>query len=495
MLATDFFYANYLNLFLIAPVLLIILMPLFFRIVVDTNKVHIVQSKKETTSYGSGMTNGNVYYNWPSWIPVVGITRIVLPVNNFSLQLDAYKAYDKERVPFELDVTAFFRIKDTNLAAERVANYESLQEQLRSIVQGSVRTILASHDINQIMTDRATFGRQFTEEVKMELENWGVEPVKSMELMDIRDSDDSRVIANIMAKKSSFIEMESRVEVAHNTRKAESAEIEAEREVEMQRQSAEQAVGQRTAEKDKEVGIARELAQQSIKQQQTETERREIEIQQVKEVGDANIRKQSAIIEAEQQRETMVICANGQLEATKKASEGVAVDGEAQAAALKAMQMAPVAAQIALAKEIGSNLNYQQYLVALEVVKAYQRVGEEQARALSEADMKVMVNGGDVPAGLNNAMEIFSPKGGQAFGGMLETLSQTPTGKTLLESLATKILPENIMKNDVNIYSENPIKSCNTSNDLSLNSNASEKKTINPDVSVYERYLKKLSGE
>ena len=417
-----------------------VLIPLCFRIVVDTNKVHIVQSKKKTTSYGAGMENGNVYYNWPSWIPVIGVTRIVLPVNNFSLQLDAYKAYDKERVPFELDVTAFFRVKDTNLAAERVANFESLHEQLKSVVQGSVRTILASHDINQIMTDRATFGRQFTEEVKMELESWGVEPVKSMELMDIRDSEDSRVIANIMAKKSSYIEMESRVEVAQNMKKAQAAEIEAEREVEMQRQSAEQAVGQRTAEKDKEVGIARELAQQSIKLQQTETEKRDIDIRQVKEVGDANIKKQAAIIEAEQQKETMIIRANGQLEATKRDAEGVTVDGEAQATALKAMQMAPVAAQIELAKEIGSNLNYQQYLVALEVVKAYQRVGEEQAKALSEAEMKVMVNGGDVPTGVKNAMEIFSPQGGQAFGGMLETLSQTPTGKSLLESLATKFL-------------------------------------------------------
>ena len=417
-----------------------VLIPLCFRIVVDTNKVHIVQSKKKTTSYGAGMENGNVYYNWPSWIPVIGVTRIVLPVNNFSLQLDAYKAYDKERVPFELDVTAFFRVKDTNLAAERVANFESLNEQLKSVVQGSVRTILASHDINQIMTDRATFGRQFTEEVKMELESWGVEPVKSMELMDIRDSEDSRVIANIMAKKSSYIEMESRVEVAQNMKKAQAAEIEAEREVEMQRQSAEQAVGQRTAEKDKEVGIARELAQQRIKLQQTETEKRDIDIRQVKEVGDANIKKQAAIIEAEQQKETMIICANGQLEATKRDAEGVTVDGEAQAAALKAMQMAPVAAQIELAKEIGSNLNYQQYLVALEVVKAYQRVGEEQAKALAEAEMKVMVNGGDVPAGVKNAMELFSPQGGQAFGGMLETLSQTPTGKSLLDSLAAKFL-------------------------------------------------------
>lgn len=36
----------------------IVLIPLFFRVVVDTNKVHIVQSKKRTTSYGAGMDKG-----------------------------------------------------------------------------------------------------------------------------------------------------------------------------------------------------------------------------------------------------------------------------------------------------------------------------------------------------------------------------------------------------------------------------------------------------
>jgi len=44
-----------------------ILMAIFFRRVVSTNMVHIVQSSRKTTPYGTGQTTGNVYYQWPSW--------------------------------------------------------------------------------------------------------------------------------------------------------------------------------------------------------------------------------------------------------------------------------------------------------------------------------------------------------------------------------------------------------------------------------------------
>ena len=79
------------------------------------------------------------------------------------------------RAPFRLDLTAFFRIADTNVAAARIANMKELVAQLHYIVQGAARKILATHDIHQIMVDRATFGAQFTQEVATELANWGVE--------------------------------------------------------------------------------------------------------------------------------------------------------------------------------------------------------------------------------------------------------------------------------------------------------------------------------
>jgi flotillin len=431
---------------LLTFVVCFIVIPSMFRTVVDTNMVHIVQSSKKTTSYGTGQPDGNVYYEWPSWIPVIGITKIALPVSNFDLSLHGYKAYDKERVPFELDVTAFFRISDTNKAAERVATIEALKKQLEYVVQGAVRKILASHDINQIMVDRATFGEQFTQEVKGELANWGVEPVKNMELMDIRDSDTSKVITAIMAKKTSHIEMESRTEVARNNQAAEMAEIEARQKVQVRQQESEQAVGSRTADKEKAVGIAKQQALQEIKVEEAKTKEREMEVTRVAQVQQAEIDKASSLVTAAREKEVAILAAEGQLEATRRHAEGVKADGEAKALAEQLMQMAPVQAQIALAKEIGSNEGYQSYLVALETVKSYITVGTEQAKALAAAEVKVIVNAGSTAGGVTEAMQLFSSKGGLAIGSMLEALKQTEQGSQLLEGVA-RALPNSSKKN------------------------------------------------
>jgi len=410
---------------------------ILFRVVVETNKVHIVQSKKKTTSYGTGQSAGNVYYNWPRWLPVIGINRIILPVNNFDLSLHGYKAYDKDRVPFELDLTAFFCIKDTNKAAERISDFQALLKQLEFIVQGAARKILASHDIHQIMVDRATFGKQFTDEVSQELVNWGVETVKNMELMDIRDTDGSEVIRNIMAQKSSFIAKNSRIEVASNNQAAEIAEIEAQRSVDLSRQDAEMQVGQRTAEKDAAVGIANQKAEQEIAIERAITTEKEMDVSRIAKVRQAEIDKDAAIVLGEQGKQVAILNADGALEATKRKAEGTRTEGAAKADAEKFMQLAPVQAQIALAKEIGENKGYQQYLIALKAIEAYLSVGGKQAEALTAADIKIIANAGSPTNGMKSVMDIFSSQGGTNIGAMLEALNQVPQGAELLQSIGS----------------------------------------------------------
>lgn len=141
-----------------------------YRRVVATNEVHIVQSAKHTKSFGKDTGNGNTYYEWPSWLPVIGITKIILPTSVFDLDLAAYEAYDQGRLPFVVDVKAFFRVVDSNMAAQRVANFEELREQLKAIVQGAVRTILASND--PMPSPRGFIGRDlFIKELDEDLEN------------------------------------------------------------------------------------------------------------------------------------------------------------------------------------------------------------------------------------------------------------------------------------------------------------------------------------
>ena len=140
---------------ILASVAVIFAIVIFFimtilRRVVPTNEVHIVQSSKNTISYGKDTGAGNTYYAWPSWVPKLGITVVKLPMSVFACDLEAYEAYDNGRLPFMLDIKAFFRVDDTALAAQRVSSFDELLNQLEAILQGAVRTILANDDLETI---------------------------------------------------------------------------------------------------------------------------------------------------------------------------------------------------------------------------------------------------------------------------------------------------------------------------------------------------------
>lgn len=426
--------------------IIFILAAMAFRVVVKTNDVHIVQSARNTISYGKDQSSGNVYYKWPAWMPRIGVRVIELPVSVFDVSLDRYAAYDKGRVPFVVDVLAFFRIADSNVAAQRVSSFDELKQQLEGILQGASRSIMAQAPIEEILEERAKYGLMFTEATNDQLKAWGVENVKNIELMDISDAQNSNVIKNIMAIKQSTIEKESRTQVAANQQAAKTAEINAAREVAMREQEAEQAVGVRTAEKQQSVGIAHQKAEQAIAVEAKETATNNMAVEQVKNVRAAEIEREVKVVQADQVKQTTIIAADatkqqtvivaeGNLEQSKLHAQGIEVEGAAKGAAETAILMAPVNSQIALAKEIGENQGYQTYLVTLRNIEASQAVGIEQAKALAHAEIKVISNVGTPPEGIKNVMDLFSAKGGLAVGAALEAIASTPAGKAITDKL------------------------------------------------------------
>lgn len=434
-----------------------ILIAILLRRVVPTNMVHIVQSASSTTPFGRGKASGNTYYAWPTWVPKIGVSIIEFPESIFQINLDSYEAYDQARLPFMVDVSAFFRVELAETAAQRVESFGELQNQLTSVLQGAVRRILATNPLETILQSRSDLGDQFTQEVKNQIAEWGVLPVKTIEFMDIRDSSKGQVIANIMEKEKSRIEKESRIAIATNHQAAEMAEIDAKRTVEVQRQDAEQQIGLRTAQKDQAVGIANEQSRQQVQVEAKTTAERNMAVSQVEKVRAAEIAKDVAIVQAEQNkqvkivnaeadrqaqvvsaeadRQSVTVKAEGDLAAALKEAEGIKAKGEAEAAAEKAMLLAPVETQITLAKEIGSNEGYQQYLVTIEQVKAGKDVGIEMAKAMQSAELKVIANAGDIQGGVAKLGDMFTTQGGTNFSGMLTALAQTEEGKNLLNKI------------------------------------------------------------
>lgn len=397
---------------LLALVLVTVFLAICFRVVVPTNDVHIVQSGKLTVSYGRGKPGGNTYYRWPAWVPMFGVTRSILPVSVFDQALSNYAAYDKDRVPFMIDIVGFFRIADTDVAAERVKDLPELLQQLNPILQGAARTILGNSSIDEILGSRALFSEKFTTEVAADLKSWGLEPVKSIELMDIRDAEGSKVIANIMAKKKSFIEMESRVAVAQNSQLAQVAEVEATQTVQMRQQEQTQAVGQRKAQADQEIGIATQKSAQAVAEEEAKTATARMAVVEINQVRAAEIARGVAVVAAEQAKQIAVTTAEGVKAKTITEAEGhkaaqlleadaVAAKGKAEGEASLALLMAPVSSQAELAKNIGENTGYQKYLIDVRGLERDERVGIAQAQALAKAEIKIVTTAADPASGLN----------------------------------------------------------------------------------------------
>ena len=487
---------------------------LSMRRVVKPSEVHIVMRTKKTDVYGDedlikgGSTDtdkafsgsGNTYYEVPSWVPVWGVEVRVLQSVNFPVNLVDYKAYDQDKVPFMVDVTAFFRIADFRKAAARIVDDKSLREHLAKVVQGAVRSILAKDKLESIMVNRATYGQQFTDAVTENLKEWGIAPVQTIELMDVRDEPGEEVIDNIMKRRKSGIEKESRIEVAKNNQDAREAEIRAEQEVALKEQAKLQIVGERTAEQEKKVGIAKEQSQQEIQEQARITTEKRMEVLRVETVQKAEISKQETVIntQADQQRqdieaetavkvaektkqaetiaaEQRVVVAeqgrkaaefdaeaklvqqqkeaDGRVALAKADAESIELQGKAEGEKIRAtkgaeaeteaeLNKAAVSGKIMLAEKIGQNEGYQKYLITVRQVEAQETIGKAQAealgKALEKAGIKIVSMPGGGDGGLGSILDLFGPKGGQRINGLLETLEGTELGSKLLG----KILPK-----------------------------------------------------
>ncbi|MCL2748624.1 MAG: SPFH domain-containing protein [Alphaproteobacteria bacterium] len=396
---------------------------LSWRTIVEPETVHVVMTANKATSYGKDTGNGNVYYEWPKWIPGLGVRKKSLSVANFTIPIDGYDAYDKDRVPFLVDIRTFFRIENTNRAAERITTENEMKDQIKEIVRGAVRNLLAKAKIAEIMEERSKYGEDFTNSIKEQLEEWGVVPVKNIELMDIRDvqqkTDPKTGIAEvgpigrIMAMKQAEIEKESRMKVAVSNQEAREKEIEAERQVAIKEAEKEEHVGKRNAEKDQTVGIAEEKSKQKVAEEAKVTMEKNLAVEQVNQVTNAEITQKKAVIDAETTKKTTIIqaeqdkekriidtgaekeqikiqtdaekynietIADANLDAAKKGADaviaaktaeakGVREVGTAAADAEKQMQLARVTAETTLAEKIGKIPEYQDYLVKIETVK------------------------------------------------------------------------------------------------------------------------------
>ena len=380
---------------------LVLIVNAIFRVTVNPNEVHVVQYAGSTVAYGKDFES-RVYYNWRPWLPFVWCVSTVLPTSVFDVTISNYQAYDIGRVPFWIDVKAFFRIESPVLAAERILNFDELVTQLHDVLKSSIRSILAWADIEEILSGRSEFSDRFTKAVKEQLsqDRW-VGVVKNIEFMEIRDWTDSSVISNIQKKKESLILKQSRLEIAENNKAAEVWEIQAKQEAEIKAQEAREVVGKRTVEAEKQIQIEQEKANQLVKEQSKITAERDMEVQRVQEVKAAEIAKDKEVVDADKEARKIIIAAEAEKAKADVDAKAIATLAQAKAGeiksiwvaegdAIKAKEIALISGKVELMEKMQSNIEYANYLQAIEAINAQKDIGVANAKALESADIKYL---------------------------------------------------------------------------------------------------------
>ena len=199
-------------------------------------------------------------------------------------------------------------------------------------------------------------------------------------------------------------------------------------------------------QKKKKKDILKDVKEAEIKKQveivRAEQDQRKIEIdaeaRKNAKIKDAEAIKENQILVAQGDKEKQFLAAAALLEMKDKEAQGTLKIGSAEAEALRLKELAPVNAQIELAKEIGENEGYQTYLISIKQIEANRDIGLEQAKALSNADLKIIANEGNVASGVNKIGDVLSSKGGTNLASMLEGLNQSEIGKKIIDKFTGK---------------------------------------------------------
>lgn len=469
---------------IIGTIIIVILINL--RRVVPTNEVHIVQRKSSSTVHGRWFKWSNVYISWPSWVPMFWVDVRKLPLSIFTLQLEWYKAYDSWKVPFMVDITAFFVIKDPEVAAQKIFNISELKTQLNEILKWVVRKTLASKDIIEIMESRVEIKDEFYNEVFSAVKDWWVD-LKNVEFMDIRDPGDetSKVISNIMQKKRSQIESESQIEVAENQKnaiiekenkdseararaaeaksKADIVEYDSRREADLKRIENERMTENLEIEKEKVLSMQKEEAKQKLYESTKITREKELAIRQLEEEKRAEINKNIELIKADEQRQKALIEAESESKTIEMDAEAnkkkVELEAQAEKSRIESIWLAEAkkidymwSAEAKNKTEMAKALNEfspeaLNFMIKEIEAKLTEVVDLEKAKALSKADIKVISTWENGWSWVKNFMDLFSANWWANIWAMVENFKNTVWEDKANEIMEKVWVPARIIKN------------------------------------------------
>lgn len=382
-------------------VLIFVLCAFAWYRIVDPSEAHLVVTPygKMVVSADDKIGDTKTYFAIPSFIPFFGRAIRIMDVTIKEIVVEQ-ETYEKNQARYNVKSSTKYRITDVKTASETFISNEELYEQLREVVNASVRAITVKYDVTEARANKQKMSQEILNEMKDDLAKWGLELV-TFQLVDFKDTNDSKIISDISKRREVEIQATTREQNAEKIKQARMKEAE-----------AEEKAREREIEKDKIIGEKEENKKQKIAEQQKLAEEKRYEVVKVQTIKQAEIDKEQAEVKAQQDKKVAIILAEQRKEAEEINKEQMKLEGEgyrlrelekAKGDAEPIRQQGLAEAEITKAKgfaeaeakeKLQNALNKFKddairALVAEKIVDMQKVVGVETAKALTQADVKV----------------------------------------------------------------------------------------------------------
>ena len=328
-------------------ILLIVVWIISWRRIVELKYADVVVTKYGSNLYSADSTiegsHGAVYYEIPSWIPIIGciVKRMTLEI--IQISIENYETFAKSNARFNIDVSIYCRISDVSVAAQRFpgSNINDFKAGMSAIIISAIRKTTANYAIEDIISKRKEIGDDIRSEILDDFKRWGVE-LTNVAVETISDSKGTTVIHDISAKKEAEITSLSRQQIAQMDRDAAIKEAES-------RETSQT----RSIQADEQIAIRRQTMNMTVATKEQEAAEKELAVKRTRDVTGAEIDAKASIQRAEGVKQSAIIEADGQkqalsLEGAGEAAKNQAI-GIAAAEVVKATKFAEAAGLSAIA--------------------------------------------------------------------------------------------------------------------------------------------------
>ncbi len=364
------------------------------HVVIRRNKVVVYSGTPDISGY-----SGSTYYYFPSWVPMLGMDVTQVPLSVLELRVPEMVTFAARNARFTLTASVFVRVTDPLKSAQRWPgrHVDDFVSGVKELMENAIRNTTTAFAAEDIIEKKDEIASKLQHALSADMDEYGC-IITNVGIVDITDAPGNTVISDIARKREAEINSESRQIVAVKEREARVVEAENRQAAEMRESAAAEAIGVRDREKEERVYVS----QQKVAQE-------EMAVEKIRQVRAAEIERDAAIERAQGDRQAVILRREAEAEGTR--SVGLA---EAEVTRNKGLAEAE-----AIAKRVEALNRLQEEGRTFRTIEKDERVGMELAKALQQADLK-LVSTGEV----DRFLDLFSADGGARLGAFLASLRQ-----------------------------------------------------------------------